>query len=75
MNFTLVVKESNLPYILGKNVCLNPTYSELGVNVQSKPVMDSTYPCYITGLPPNLSMYRVTCGTHHVAMLLKLVGK
>jgi len=71
MNFTLAVTESNIPYIWGKNICLNPNYSESGVNLRSKPVQDSAYPRFIPGLPPNLSIERVACGTHHAAMLLE----
>jgi len=71
MNFTLAVTESNLPYIWGKNICINPNYSETGINLRSKPVEDSTYPRYIPGLPPNLRIERVACGTHHASMLLE----
>ncbi|KAL7531687.1 hypothetical protein ACHAXR_007165 [Thalassiosira sp. AJA248-18] len=71
MNFTVAVTNSNLPYIWGKNVCLNPSYLESGINIRAKPVEDSTYPRYIPGLPPNLRIERVACGTHHVAMLLE----
>lgn len=72
MNFILAVTESNLPYVWGKNVGLNPHYSESGViNVASKPVMDSSYPRYVPGLPPDLRVERVACGTHHASMLLE----
>lgn len=71
MNFTMAVTESNLPYVWGKNVCLNPDYSALGANLRSKPTRDSTYPRYIPGLPPSLPVQRVACGTHHAAMLLE----
>jgi alpha-tubulin suppressor-like RCC1 family protein len=72
MNFTLAVTNSNLPYIWGKNVCLNPFYSESGMkSIRSKPVQDSTYPRYIPGLPPDLRIERVACGSHHAAMLLE----
>lgn len=72
MNLSLAVTNSNLPYIWGKNVCLNPLYSESGLNsLRSKPVQDSTYPRYIPGLPPELRIERVSCGSHHAAMLLE----
>ena len=71
MNFTVAVTNSNLPYIWGKNICLNPMYSESGINIRSKPVQDSTYPRYIPGLPPGLQIDRIACGTHHLAMLLE----
>ena len=71
MNFTVAVTTSNLPYIWGKNVCLNPSYSESGINVRSKPVQDSPYPRYIPGLPTGLRIERIACGTHHAAMLLE----
>lgn len=34
-------------------------------------VQDSTYPRYIPGLPPNLDIVKVACGSHHAAMLLE----
>ena len=72
MNFSLAVTNSNLPYIWGKNVCINPSYSQSGIiNIRTKPVLDSTYPRYIPGLPPNLRIERVACGTHHAAFLLE----
>ena len=71
MNFTMAVTRSNLPYIWGKNVRLNPSYSASGINLQSKPVSDSTYPSYIPGLPESLSIERIACGSHHAAMLLE----
>jgi len=71
MNFTMAVTESNLPYVWGKNVCLNPHHSESGINIRSKPVLDSTYPRYVPGLPPDLRIEKVACGTHHAAMLLE----
>ena len=71
MNFTMAVTRSNLPYIWGKNVRLNPSYSASGINLRSKPVSDSTYPRYIPGLPEGLSIERIACGSHHAAMLLE----
>ncbi len=62
MNFTMAVTRSNLPYIWGKNVRLNPSYSASGFNLLSKPVSDSTYPRYIPGLPEGLSIERIACG-------------
>jgi hypothetical protein len=50
MNFTMAVTRSNLPYIWGKNVRLNPSYLASGFNLLSKPVSDSTYPRYIPGV-------------------------
>ncbi len=44
MNFTLVVTKSNIPYIWIKNVYLNLTYSKSDVKIQTKPVIDLTYP-------------------------------
>lgn len=71
MNFTLAVTESNLPYIWGKNISLNPDYSESDINIRSKPVQDSPYPRYISGLPHDLRIEKVACGTHHAAILLE----
>ncbi|KAL3815581.1 hypothetical protein ACHAXA_001560 [Cyclostephanos tholiformis] len=71
MNFTMAVTRSNLPYIWGKNVRLNPSYSASSVNLRSKPVLDSTYPRYIPGLPEDLVIERIACGSHHAAMLLE----
>jgi hypothetical protein len=71
MNFTMAVTRSNLPYIWGKNVRLNPTYSASSINLRSKPVLDSTYPRYIPGLPDDLGIERIACGSHHAAMLLE----
>ncbi|KAL9189606.1 hypothetical protein ACHAXT_009281 [Thalassiosira profunda] len=71
MNFSVAVTESNLPYVWGKNVCLNPSYSESDINIRAKPTRDSTYPRYIPGLPPDLRIERIACGTHHAAMLLE----
>ena len=71
MNFTVAVTNSNLPYIWGKNVCLDPTYSDSSFDPRSKEVQDSTYPRYIPGLPPDLRIERVACGTHHASMLLE----
>ncbi|KAL7543258.1 hypothetical protein ACHAWF_007355 [Thalassiosira exigua] len=71
MNFSAAVTESNLPYVWGKNVSLNPHYSASGINVRSKPTMDSPYPRYVPGLPAGVRIERVACGTHHAAMLLE----
>lgn len=71
MNFTLAVTVSNLPYLWGKNVRLNPSYSPSRINIRTKPVLDSTYPRYIPGLPENLKIERIACGSHHAAMLLE----
>lgn len=71
MNFTLAVTNSNLPYIWGKNICLNPSYSETSFDPRAKPVQDSTYPRYIPGLPSDLRIERVSCGTHHASFLLE----
>jgi alpha-tubulin suppressor-like RCC1 family protein len=71
MNFSMAVTRSNLPYIWGKNVHLNPSYSASGINLRTKPVLDSTYPRYIPGLPEELSIVRIACGSHHSAMLLE----
>jgi len=71
MNFTVAVTNSNLPYIWGKNVCLDPTYSDSSFDPRSKEVQDSTYPRYISGLPSDLRIERVACGTHHASMLLE----
>jgi hypothetical protein len=71
MNFTMAVTRSNLPYIWGKNVRLNPSYSASSINIRSKPVLDSTYPRYIPGLPDDLGIVRIACGSHHAAMLLQ----
>lgn len=71
MNFSLAVTESNLPYIWGKNCIHNPTYNGDSLNIRNKPVIDSTYPRYIKGLPQNVQIVKVACGTHHVSMLLE----
>jgi len=71
MNFTVAVTHSNLPYIWGKNVCLDPAYSDSSFDPRSKEVQDSTYPRYIPGLPSDLRIERVACGTHHASMLLE----
>lgn len=71
MNFSVAVTSSNLPYIWGKNCVLNPSFSASDFNLRSKPVEDSTYPRYIPGLPTNLQITNVACGTHHAAMLLE----
>ena len=71
MNFSLAVTSSNLPYIWGKNCVPNPSYSASDFNIRAKPVEDSTYPRYIPGLPINLQIIKVACGTHHAAMLLE----
>lgn len=70
MNFTMAVTQSNLPYIWGKNVRLNPSYSASQMNIRTKPVLDSTYPRYIPGLPEGLTIERIACGSHHASMLL-----
>jgi alpha-tubulin suppressor-like RCC1 family protein len=70
MNFTMAVTQSNLPYIWGKNVRLNPSYSSSQINIRTKPVLDSTYPRYIPGLPQGLIIERIACGSHHASMLL-----
>ncbi|KAL7511217.1 hypothetical protein ACHAXN_011157 [Cyclotella atomus] len=76
MNFSMAVTESNLPYIWGKNCVHNNTHHSNGIinnplqNI-SKPVLDSTYPRYIPGLPPNVQIIQVACGTHHASMLLE----
>ncbi|KAL7443407.1 hypothetical protein ACHAXM_012068 [Skeletonema potamos] len=71
MNFSVAVTTSNLPYIWGKNVAPNPSFSASDFNLRSKPVEDSTYPRYIPGFPTNLPILKVACGTHHAAMLLE----
>lgn len=71
MNFSLAVTSSNLPYIWGKNCVPNQSYSASDFNIRAKPVEDSTYPRYIPGLPNNLQIIKVACGTHHAAMLLE----
>lgn len=71
MNFSVAVTSSNLLYIWGKNVAPNPSFSASDFNLRSKPVEDSTYPRYIPGLPTNLQILKVACGTHHAAMLLE----
>mmetsp|Transcript_5228 Transcript_5228/g.11027 ORF Transcript_5228/g.11027 Transcript_5228/m.11027 type:complete len:574 (+) Transcript_5228:64-1785(+) len=71
MNFSLAVTSSNLPYIWGKNCVPNPSFSASDFNIRSKPVEDSTYPRYVPGLPANLQIIKVACGTHHAAMLLE----
>lgn len=70
MNFTMAVTITNLPYIWGKNVRLNPSYSASQINIRTKPVLDSTYPRYIPGLPEGLTIERIACGSHHASMLL-----
>lgn len=37
----------------------------------TKPVLDSTYPRYIPGLPPNVQIVKLACGSHHASMLLE----
>ncbi|KAL7518882.1 hypothetical protein ACHAWX_003685 [Stephanocyclus meneghinianus] len=70
MNFSLAVTESNLPYVWGKNCRHNPSYDSTKINIRSKPVLDSTYPRFIPGLPP-AKIVKVACGSHHAAMLLE----
>jgi alpha-tubulin suppressor-like RCC1 family protein len=71
MNFSVAVTSSNIPYIWGKNCVPNPSFSASEFNLRSKPVEDSTYPRYIPGLPTNLQIMKVVCGTHHASMLLE----
>ena len=71
MNFSLAVTSSNLLYIWGKNCVPNPSFSASGFNIRAKAVADSTYPRYVPGLPTNLQIMKVACGTHHAAMLLE----
>lgn len=71
MNFSVAITTSNIPYIWGKNCVPNPSFSESDFNLRLKPVEDSTYPRYISGLPPNLEIIKVVCGTHHASMLLE----
>ena len=72
MNFTVAVTESNVPYIWGKNVRLNPDFASAGrLDPRAKPVMDAAYPCHVPGLPPGLRIERIACGTHHAALLLE----
>ncbi|KAL3790752.1 hypothetical protein HJC23_010031 [Cyclotella cryptica] len=70
MNFSLAVTESNLPYLWGKNCRHNPSYDSTKINLRSKPVLDSTYPRFVPGLP-SAKIVKVACGTHHAAMLLE----
>ena len=71
MNFSLAVTSSNLLYVWGKNCVPNPSFSASDFNLRSKPVEDSTYPRFIPGLPTNLQIMNVACGTHHAAVLLE----
>jgi hypothetical protein len=70
MNFSFAVTESNLPYIWGKNCIPNPRYDGESINLRGKPVLDSTYPRYVPGLPDG-RIVKVACGTHHAAVLLE----
>ncbi|KAL7467043.1 hypothetical protein ACHAXS_007322 [Conticribra weissflogii] len=84
MNFSLAITNGNLPYIWGKNCVPNPDYqnfnhgdengnstTDLFRNLRNKPVVDSPYPRYVPGLPPDLQIVKVACGSHHAAMLLE----
>lgn len=71
MNFSLAITESNLPYIWGKNCIPNPDHNPNNTFSTSKSVMDSTYPRYIPGLPSEVPIVRVACGSHHASFLLQ----
>ena len=79
MNFSVAVTESNLPYVWGKNCIHDPQYytdGEKKMNhvlrgVVQKPVLDSTYPRFIRGLPSNVAIVKVACGSHHASFLLQ----
>ena len=74
MNFSVAVTESNLPYIWGKNCVHDPQYdndNNVLRGVVKKPVLDSTYPRFVQGLPPNVPIVKVACGSHHAPFLLQ----
>jgi alpha-tubulin suppressor-like RCC1 family protein len=56
---------SNRVYVWGKN-----TIPAMAGNAQGKVSMDAKLPVQVDGLPENLQVLQIACGSHHTAMLL-----
>lgn len=67
-NHSAVVTNSNDVWIWGKNVLINE--SEDGT-VGARNAVDSLVPVQIKGLPNNLEVTDISCGSHHTSILME----
>ncbi len=61
-NHSAVVTKGNHAFVWGKNVALEP---------ESHKAIDSSVPIHIRGLPENLKILDISCGSHHTSLLLE----
>jgi hypothetical protein len=64
MSHSALLSTENMVFVFGKNVSPPPTDS-------SKILQDSYHPVSISGLPPNLKILDLSCGSHHTALLME----
>jgi hypothetical protein len=65
-NHSAAITKSNHLWIWGKNVLIDPNAS--GPRIKA---MDSIKPVNIKGLPVNLTILDVSCGSHHTSILME----
>lgn len=71
MNQSAAITASNHAWIWGKNICAYDHDSDTPSPQGGKYAEDATLPTRVNGLPPDLAIIDVACGSHHTSFLLE----
>jgi alpha-tubulin suppressor-like RCC1 family protein len=66
LNHAAVVTSDNLVFVWGRNVAVPQAKDDLG-----KPAVDALAPILVKGLPSDLKVLDIACGSHHTSILLQ----
>ena len=66
LNHAAAVTDNNLVFVWGKNVAEPKVQDDLG-----KPAVDALAPILVKGLPEDVLVLDIACGSHHTAVLLE----